>query len=278
MPTSNQSYSYFKLNPYHREGPLFSSQTLRLDTGKEKATLHLDINKKDIVSAMYYELDGDEFWSPFFSFLCFYCEGRKIEDLLLLDTNFLSSWSNEELELPMISLPLLMLSRVIYIFKGEAPSYAEISGESQDTLYCRCFGVYESSLVDLLLDHPHEDIKFFSDQTKAGAGCSSCTSDIKSLIQRVRDRLAMVPDEGDYQRARPLGKTPVEFSFFLQRELDKLQREAQFKKYDFKLNAVKNYDVTLKLSSEKNLAELELKLNHYFFNEHELKLSFCFII
>jgi len=271
MQTSNSSYNQFKEKPYHRESPLFSNQKIEINTGKEKVKLFLDITKRDVINEMYFELEGSEFWSPFFSFLCFYCEGKKVEEVLNLDNSFLSEWCDREVSLPLMSLPLLMLKKVIYRYKGEPPSYAEIAGEAQETLYCRCFGVYESQLVDILLDHPDKDIKYFSDQTKAGTGCASCVPDINLLIQRVKDRLAMTPIEGEFKRTRPLGKTPIEFSLFLQDEFNKLRPE------ELEILGVDNYNVSVRVNSGSDLKKLKGELEHLFFNEHSIKLNFILL-
>jgi NifU-like protein len=277
MQTSNSSYSNFLKTPYHRESPLFSNQKLNVDTGKEKVTLYLDITKRDVVNEMYYEIEGEEFWSPFFSFLCFFCEGKTLDELLLLDNEIFKSWESEDVKLPFISLPLLMLTKLIYRYKGEAPSYAEIAGESQDTLYCRCFGVYESQLVNILLDHPDKDINYFSDQTRAATGCSSCTKDIKNLIQRVRDRLGMSPNNDSYQRSRPLGKTPSEFSLFLSEEL-KLLSEKNIISSELGLELIdyKEYNPTLFCLKESETEGTKRILEEYFFEKYEIKLCFNF--
>lgn len=74
--------------------------------------------------------------------------------------------------------PLFMFQKAIGLFKGEI----ELE-RSEDYLVCRCFGVHENKIIDIIKSNPTVDLKDLTGMALCGGGCTNCCEDLQFLIK-----------------------------------------------------------------------------------------------
>lgn len=77
----------------------------------------------------------------------------------------------------------------------------------QECVICRCFGVGEAQLSELIKNSPMTSALALRKLTKAGAGCGQCLVDVEAMVQSHNDRHGI--DLG--AKTKPAGLNPLSF-------------------------------------------------------------------
>ena len=185
----------------------------------EKASLYLDITKKNIIQDIGYEWNGEEDVARGLEYLCQQVKGESLD-----------TWSkniDEGLDHVLVGLGYSLLKKAMTNYQGQPPAWIETLDHRDHLLVCRCFGVSQKHIDDILKKEPTTCLFDITNQTKAGAACGSCENDIQTMIEEFRINQASFLFENNEirnrKRIRPLGLSPSEF--FLQKLSPLIERE-----------------------------------------------------
>jgi bacterioferritin-associated ferredoxin len=157
----------------------------------EETTLHLLIDKKDLITKALYSGPHD----PLAASLAHLIVGRSIneashlgkaiwEDAFREDESFWEYFAEESDEL--FNKPLELLKATIDLYLGREHLY-----EDSSPLVCLCFGIREADIVHHLKTHIAPTLATLQAAYRVGMGCRSCLPQVKrylSLHAPAKDR------------------------------------------------------------------------------------------
>ena len=164
---------------YNNEKPLFHSSI----ASHSGLSLYLDFNKKDILQGLYYLSTEVGPWLEQLSVMAKELEGKSFEELH-------SSRGVSAVD-SFFDLPHFLLNEALCLYRGKVPSLYKLKGQPESELICRCFGIYQEELFEVLDEHPEYDKRELTNVTKAGAGCTTCLSDFPEVLAEAKARQAM---------------------------------------------------------------------------------------
>lgn len=89
-----------------------------------------------------------------------------------------------------------------------------------EELLCRCVGVYQGDIKELLLANTELTFDQMIHQSTAASTCMSCLDDLKKSWQKTLDHTpTLKPIDSAGRRYRPLNKTPADFALHLDEHL-----------------------------------------------------------
>ena len=184
-----------KNNPRHMVRPLFVDEEIYLDDkdlgGVVKLYLEVD-KKRNRVQSLSFVQESPSFWTPFFSALCVLSRGMKLDKAKALSwVDFLNYFEEDPVmkdlvgrgKLPLLNQPLFLLSELIDRFTHTEIRPSEESSQ-RGKLICRCFGVYEEEIKDVVREEGFSSLRGVLDETCAGGGCNTCKPQIQEILSR----------------------------------------------------------------------------------------------
>jgi bacterioferritin-associated ferredoxin len=167
------------------------SKTYGDPTANKFIELYLDIDKKD-------KFSGFGFFQRGFDHL--------EEQLHILRDSILDKRIDEVREISFkssvfLDIPTLILFDLIEEYKG-------MIALEDERLLCRCFGITSNQVQKILRSNPDLSVQDITDQTNAGGGCTSCSSDIEKIVESFKFKNSV---EFVNPSKRILGMTPVDF-------------------------------------------------------------------
>lgn len=194
-------------HPFHYGAPLFATLSVQ-DFG---ITLHVDLDKKDRLRDLYYEAPQTSPWIPWLSVLAEFSPGKTFDEAL--DFSYLAMEGAPEIGV--LPVPSLLLRDAKHQLMGLPPSHATLMGLPANSLVCRCFGVYQSQIEELVKDKPKISLAEVSAATMAGAGCASCRLDVELIMKEAALQAGYTEErrhrDSQGRRLRLLGLTPAKF-------------------------------------------------------------------
>ena len=184
-----------RLNPRNMVRPLFFDEEVSFEDEASggKVTLYLEVDKKKSrISSLTFFQETASFWTPFFSALCDLSRGMRLDEAKGLSwIDFVNYFENdqamssmvENCKLPFINRPLLLLSELIDRFTHtEVKAPDETIGEGE--LICRCFGVYEKEIQEVIRKEGFSSFRAVLDETCAGGGCATCKPQVQEILSK----------------------------------------------------------------------------------------------
>lgn len=236
--------AYFKAHASYR---------FELNNIAQEINLYLDIDQNDKLCELRctgpFEYEESLYaWREVFELACSFCQGLNAHEALKIKFHSLLKTQNDPQKQQLLFDPFaLLLRRALSRYWGVVEAAHEYQNASFHELLCRCFGVYRSHLVALILENPALTKEELSQQTKAGMGCTSCLNDLEQLIHDTRARFDLVhlklgAFEKDGRYVRPMGLTPIECVL----KLDELLKQwPAYETYPLMITAIKGYQVML---------------------------------
>ena len=147
-----------------------------------QTTFALRFDSKDVILDAAYQGPND----PWLNVLCGLLSGLNLATVLKFgwadfekrfkDDQFFWDLRSEENE-ALYFRPFEILKAALDIYLGREYLYREAS-----PLICRCFGVRESDVIDLLKTENEPTLEALSKKTKAGMGCRSCVPQLSRWL------------------------------------------------------------------------------------------------
>ncbi len=139
---------------------------------KEPLKIYLDTGKKDQVLDMAFEWQGDERIAGQFDRLAEAMKGRELGDIAVCESDGLFPYA------------YFYYRRLVCELKDRFHIDAYQKSRDPLKLVCRCFGVYEEDIHELIGSGVEVlSIRDLGDHLKAGIGCGSCHPDLKDILE-----------------------------------------------------------------------------------------------
>ncbi|MFZ4714186.1 MAG: (2Fe-2S)-binding protein [Bacteriovoracaceae bacterium] len=204
-------------HPENSGKPSFFQSKIEYSEKNLKVTAFLDVNQKEKIEQFKYVYEGTPTFLPYLSALGEIVRGMSLEIARTLSSEDFKSYFEKDTEYqnleaegatPWCNLAIVILSKLIEDYEGTfVTTTAHMKGQKEDDLLCRCFGIYQSELKNLLIENRHFEIQDLTAKTKAGAGCRSCIVDIDELYFLVRE---------DYPLRKQVNEVKVASSYKIQ--------------------------------------------------------------
>lgn len=245
--------------------PSYKASAFLVLRGSDKITLYLDIDQKDHLhqvrcSGPFGAGEELESWKESFELACSFCQGLNAHEALKIKFHTLLKTQNDPQKKEVLFHPFALLLRLaLSRYWGIVESPDEWEKVSFHDLLCRCFGVYRSQVIKLVLENPAIDQQELSQKTQAGMGCTSCLGALEQMIHHTREKFDLVhlklgAFEKDGRYVRPMGLTPMQCLFKLDQAL-KLWLEQR--SLELMISDIRGYQVILHGQCEqKDLQEL----------------------
>lgn len=219
-----------------------------------KIVLYLDIDQNDYLHAVrctgpFGPGEELESWRECFELACSFCQGLNAHEALKIKFHsLLKTQSHPTLKETLFHPFVFLLRSALSRYWGEMESFDLLHKESFHDLLCRCFGVYRSQIVKLVLENPAVSAQELSQMTQAGMGCTSCYGELGEMIQHTREKFDLVhlklgAFEKDGSYVRPMGLTPMECLFKLDHALKLWLEESAL---ELEIIDIRGYQVILK--------------------------------
>lgn len=191
--------------PQNQMKPSYFSVSSVYKNREVEIELFLDIDSKDQIKLLTFTQVNAYGWLPYLSALSLMAKDKSLEEALSFsqesflhyfkeDDEYLDYWS--ELEVPIFNLSLMLLKSAIEDYTGRyKTTQAELKRCREEELLCRCFGVYESELVDLIKNNPTFEVKDVIEKTYMSAGCGNCEADLDDVYLATRALYPMTQKE-----------------------------------------------------------------------------------
>ena len=245
------------------ERPIFSSAKLTY----KNIDLYIDIDKKDVIIGLYFTIKGESFWKPYLSILCSIAEGQSIHKAKGIGSDDFSVFMKDsKAAKPFFNLAILLLNEVIKVFEGEVSGHQKLTNNLNDELICRCFGTYKGQIVEHCNKNKDASLNSVSEEFLAGAGCSSCQKDIKTIIDQ---------ELGVKNSSQTLfinSMSPVELIL----KLDECLKTFDYMEYQFEIIKLDGYHLSLSSNKDLNNSVKEM-LEKHVFTSLKVKLSLIFL-
>jgi len=122
---------------------------------------------------------------------------------------------------------------------------ATMNLQQNSHIICRCFGVSAETLERELHRSSDYSLEFVAKKTRASLGCGSCLSDVRSMVQALKDTKAI--DSG--VKTRPLGMNPIDFMLLLASAWEQWRKRNDIE-HEMKFIGVKGYCVYIRAEVE----------------------------
>lgn len=241
------------------ERPMFSSVSLSY----KNINIFIDINKKDVITGLFFTSESDSFWTPYFSILCSVVEELTIHEAKLIGTSIFNDFikdTNEEK--PFFNVAILLLKEAIKVFEGDVSGHQKLTKSLDDELICRCFGTYKGQIVEHCNNNSEASLNSVSEEFLAGAGCSSCQKDIVKIIEN------QLGSKSNAQTIFINSMPPAQFIL----KLDECLASFNFMDYKFEIINLDGYHLSLSTNQVINSSVKE-KLENHIFETLEVKLT-----
>lgn len=137
----------------------------------ERLSFYLDLSKKDTVLALHFEWNGKSAISSQINRFCSQMKGKVFDD-----------YPCDVGEDEFILTPIIY-RQFIQEIRGISPVYNDLKGRPGKSLVCRCFGVYEEDIHELVgTGATIKSLRDLGDHLQAGIGCGTCHQDLKEIL------------------------------------------------------------------------------------------------
>ena len=161
---------------YHNERPSIFRYQQSFSYLNSQLDLYLEVDKKEVVSGLYYQWSGPSYFEEEFSEYAKKVEGLNLKDVAMPAGK---GWSYAYFFYRQFILQITGAELPISIQKGKDP-YG---------LICRCMAIYEDDIrshIQAQLDSENYDYhsvyKTIGDELMATIGCGSCKHDVESIL------------------------------------------------------------------------------------------------
>jgi len=149
----------------------------------EPLNLFLDTNSKDKVLGLYFSWGGDAKTAEEFSQYARLVEGLNFGEFPKQEHRGLHA-------------PTLFYRLLLDQLRRGSPLYPYAKNRDPLKLVCRCFGVYEEDIHELIGNGVEaKTIKDLGEHLQAGVGCGSCHYDLKQILEPLISAPVLIPDE-----------------------------------------------------------------------------------
>ncbi len=235
--------------------PFLISAKASAIVGERTYTVFLDINNKSRLEGFYFECPSDdELFEPF-SDLANILERVPISSI----SSSVLRWKDERKNFfkeKIINLPEYLLEQALAEYEGTNYNYESLNAKSSDHLICRCFGVSEGQIFDLLQTEPKATLLTIADKLKATIGCGSCKADVSASLLKAKNVKLIQSDDlkaldlkfdTDGNRIRPLGLTPSEFVLKVDELKKKWMKEQELEKFQIEIIGISGHALNFKV-------------------------------
>lgn len=175
-------------NSFHKK-PEFYKYNQSFDLFGAPLHFYLDTDKNGEASQLFFEYEGSGELQKELENLCLSVNGSAFGQI---------SHLKSESGFPLIPL---LYRKFIMDIKADHISFAEQKGRDPQKLVCRCFGVYEEDVHELIGSGEEVlTIRDLGDHLNAGVGCGTCHHD----LQVVLNPLLSKPVEESVREENPL--------------------------------------------------------------------------
>lgn len=162
-------------SPFERRPDFIDSKFEYKD--EVELTLYLQLLNPQTVSGLFFEASDNFLHRDFLNRIADKAAMKKIDYLPVLIKEEARGYDFQGEVFP---LTLMGLEKICDELTGREQQQ-DVESKDFDKLICRCFGVYESEIIEALEGAESPALKMITDETMAGGGCSSCLKDLKML-------------------------------------------------------------------------------------------------
>ncbi|WP_372654106.1 (2Fe-2S)-binding protein [Halobacteriovorax sp.] len=226
--------------------------------GETGYSVYLDINNKSRLEGFYFECPKEDELFNLFEELATSLERAPLSKI----TSLVDSWKERHEDFfskKIINIPEYLFELALSDYEGRNHNYESLSSKLSGKLICRCFGVSELQISDIVKANPKADLLYVADQLKASIGCGSCREDVIEAISKVKNNILIKEDkvldskfDKDGNRVRPLGLAPSEFVIKVDDLKRKWMKEQELDKYTIVILSVSGHTVVFKILPNEN--------------------------
>jgi len=137
----------------------------------ERLSFYLDLSKNDTVLSLHFEWNGASLISSQINRFCSQLKGQVFDD-----------YPCDIGEGEFVLTPLIYRQFVQEV-RGISPAYHNLKGRPEKSLVCRCFGVYEEDIHQLVgTGISIKSLRDLGDHLQAGIGCGTCHQDLRVIL------------------------------------------------------------------------------------------------
>ncbi|GEM_PF-4688929 len=266
--------------------PFLISGMASTHVGEKVYTAYLDINNKSRLEGFYFECPKDDELFDLFEELAVELERVPLSKL----SSVIDSWKEKHRDFfstKLVNIPEYLFELALSEYEGRNHNYKNLSSKLSGKLICRCFGVSELQISELLKENPKADLLYVADHLKASIGCGSCKDDVVETISKVKNSLLIQEDKGkalDLQfdtegnRIRPLGLTPSEFVLKVDDLKKKWMKEQELNKYTIEVMSASGHAITFKVLPKENSEYILNTFHEYAESKLGITLRFDLLI
>ncbi|MCY4523331.1 MAG: (2Fe-2S)-binding protein [Halobacteriovoraceae bacterium] len=145
---------------------------------------------------------------------------------------------------PVINLPFMLFRKALLDYRGHPECHASILGKKNEQLICRCFGVYNKSIEELIWQKQIFSLKDITNQLKAGGGCTRCLPNIEQMLI-------------------PATLSPVKLALKLEKIKENWPKEIQRENIQVDIMEVDKNKISISINPEKDAGYLLKSLQNY---------------
>lgn len=261
--------------------PFLISGYSKAEIGSNTYGLYLDINNKSRLEGMYFECSKEDPLFILFDDLANLLERRPISEISTIVSQWKSS-HKDSFEDQFINLPEYLLEQAISDYSGTNQSLETLSSRNSGRLICRCFGVSESQIKEVINKSNEAGILDVADKLRATIGCGTCRKDVEQLILTTKnEKLSSISEnslnlkfDSNGERIRPMGLSPAEFVLKIDSLKSSWMREQELINYKIEIDSISGHTLYLKVTPNDNAQYILDTFKEYV--EDKLKLTLCF--
>ena len=273
------------MNEFNQRPFLISGKASAV-VGLNTYNVFLDINNKSRLEGLYFECDQEDELFSHFNELAIALERMPLSKM----SSVVLKWKRERADFfssKIINLPEYLLDLALADYEGKNYSYESLSSNSTDKLICRCFGVSEKQIFDLVKKGASADLLKIADELKATIGCGTCKSDVNEALGKAKnvkliegDKLRSLDLKFDTEgaRVRPMGVTPCEFVLKIDGLKSKWMKEQELDSYKIEILGISGHALSFSVEPSENGRYILNTFSEYVEDKLGLALRFDLLI
>ena len=273
------------MNQFNQRPFLISGKASAI-VGPSSYNVFLDINNKSRLEGFYFECDLEDELFPHFNELAIALERVPLSKM----SSVVLEWKEGRKKFfssKIINIPEYLLDLALADYEGKNYSYESLSSNSSDKLICRCFGVSEKQIFDLVKETPSIDLLNIADKLKATIGCGSCKVDVSETLSKAKnikliegDKLRSLDLKFDTEgaRVRPMGLTPCEFVLKVDGLKTKWMKEQELDSYQIEILGISGHALSFSVQPSDNGRYILNTFSEYVEDKLGLVLRFDLLI